>query len=253
MESATYSALLRNNQNFRRLWAGQVISELGTWFSAIAELGLVRMLSGSTMMTAALLVARTLPFLLVSPLAGVAVDRGQRKRILIGPRDVLRLSKELGRDTHHQGGSARASEQLGINLADRVHRNVLHVLQATNHLHIFGFGDDGVGRLVQRLQRTAAPAVDRRPGDGEGQPSHQAHRPAYVQPLLLFREGTAQHEVIDLFRIDAGAFDDRLHHAGGEIIAANIAEPALVLVGTADGSTGTGNDDGTFHVRRPYL
>lgn len=95
MNSATYSELLRNNKNFRRLWTGQVISELGTWFSAIAELGLMRLLSGSTMMTAALLVARTLPFLLVSPLAGVAVDRGNRKRILIAA-DLVRAALALG-------------------------------------------------------------------------------------------------------------------------------------------------------------
>jgi MFS family permease len=95
MNSATYGELLRKNPNFRRLWAGQVISELGTWFSAIAELGLMRMLSGSTMMTAALLVARTLPFLLVSPLAGVAVDRGKRKRILIAA-DLIRAVLAIG-------------------------------------------------------------------------------------------------------------------------------------------------------------
>ena len=95
MHSATYGELLRGNRNFRSLWAGQVISELGTWFSAIAELGLMRLLSGSTMMTAALLVARTLPFLLVSPLAGVAVDRGRRKRILIAA-DLLRALLACG-------------------------------------------------------------------------------------------------------------------------------------------------------------
>src|SRR5215475_8211394 len=70
MNSVSYSELLKGNKNFRRLWAGQVISELGTWFSFIAELGLVRMLSGSPLMTTALLVARLLPFLLVAPIAG---------------------------------------------------------------------------------------------------------------------------------------------------------------------------------------
>src|SRR5215510_7241652 len=68
MKSVSYSDLLKGNKNFRRLWAGQVISELGTWFSFIAELGLVRMLSGSPLMTTALLVARLLPFLLAADL-----------------------------------------------------------------------------------------------------------------------------------------------------------------------------------------
>jgi MFS family permease len=89
MLSATYSELLRGNKNFRRLWAGQLISELGTWFSFIAELGLVRMFSGSALATTALLVARLLPFLLVAPVAGVFVDRRSRKRMMIAT-DLLR-------------------------------------------------------------------------------------------------------------------------------------------------------------------
>jgi MFS family permease len=89
MSSATYSELLRGNRDFRRLWAGQMISELGSWFSFIAELGLVRMLSGSAMTTTALLVARLLPFLLVAPFAGVLTDRKSRKQIMISA-DLLR-------------------------------------------------------------------------------------------------------------------------------------------------------------------
>jgi MFS family permease len=95
MQSVSYRELLRNNRNFRRLWSGQVVSELGTWFSAIAELGLIRMLSGSALMTTAVLVARLLPFLLIAPLAGVAVDRGNRKRILIAA-DLIRALIALG-------------------------------------------------------------------------------------------------------------------------------------------------------------
>ena len=89
MHSVTYRELLGNNPNFRRLWLGQVISELGSWFSFIAELGLVRLISGSTWATTGLLVARLLPFLLAAPFAGVFVDRYSRKRILI-LTDLLR-------------------------------------------------------------------------------------------------------------------------------------------------------------------
>lgn len=95
MRSIGYGQLLRNNANFRNLWAGQVISELGTWFSLMAELGLIRLLSGSNWMTTALLTARLLPFLLLAPLAGVAVDRGNRRRILIAT-DLIRAVIALG-------------------------------------------------------------------------------------------------------------------------------------------------------------
>ncbi len=91
MLSATYSELLRKNKNYRRLWMGQMISELGTWFSFIAELGLVRLLSGSPWVTTALLVARTMPFFLSGPLAGVLVDRRSRKQIMIAS-DLLRAT-----------------------------------------------------------------------------------------------------------------------------------------------------------------
>ena len=89
MKSASYRELLKGNKNFRSLWAGQVISELGSWFSFIAELGLVRMLSGSALMTTALLVARLLPFLLVAPIAGVCADRRSRKKLMV-VADLLR-------------------------------------------------------------------------------------------------------------------------------------------------------------------
>jgi MFS family permease len=89
MQSVTYRELLGRNHHFRWLWMGQVISELGTWFSFIAELGLVRLVSGSVWATTLLLVARLLPFLLVAPIAGVLVDRYSRKHILVAT-DLLR-------------------------------------------------------------------------------------------------------------------------------------------------------------------
>ncbi|MBL8191948.1 MAG: MFS transporter, partial [Acidobacteria bacterium] len=95
MQSATFKELLQRNINFRRLWFGQVISELGTWFSFIAELGLIQVYSGSTWMTAGLLVSRLLPVLIFAPLAGVAVDRLNRKQILI-IADLVRALAALG-------------------------------------------------------------------------------------------------------------------------------------------------------------
>jgi MFS family permease len=94
MSSATYRELLGSNKNFRLLWIGQVISELGTWFSFIAELGLVRTYSGSPLATTSLLVAKLLPYLLVAPIAGVLADRRSRKRLLIAT-DLARAALAL--------------------------------------------------------------------------------------------------------------------------------------------------------------
>src|SRR5262249_38492861 len=94
MASGTYRELLGGNKDFRLLWIGQLISELGTWFSFIAELGLVRTFSGSPLATTALLVAKLLPFLLVAPLAGVLADRRSRKTLLI-TADLIRAALAL--------------------------------------------------------------------------------------------------------------------------------------------------------------
>lgn len=82
--SLTYSQLLGGNRNFRNLWLGQVVSELGNWFNFIAGLGLVRVVSGAAPEAAAIiLVARTAPFALLMPLAGALVDRTSRRAVML--------------------------------------------------------------------------------------------------------------------------------------------------------------------------
>src|SRR5918912_2218331 len=84
MTSITYTQLLRGNRAFRRLWSGQVVSELGNWFNFIAGLGLVRAVSGSAPeATAVMLVTRLAPFALFAPLAGAIVDRWSRRTVMI--------------------------------------------------------------------------------------------------------------------------------------------------------------------------
>ncbi len=96
MSSLTYTQLLRRNQSFRRLWAGQVISELGNWFNFIAGLGLVRVVSaGAPEATAILIVARLAPFALFAPFAGALVDRWSRRTVMIAS-DAARAVFALG-------------------------------------------------------------------------------------------------------------------------------------------------------------
>ena len=96
MDSLTYIQLLRRNRSFRRLWWGQVISELGNWFNFIAGLGLVRMVShGDPEVTTIILLARLVPFTLFAPLAGAFVDRWSRRAVMI-VSDVARVAVALG-------------------------------------------------------------------------------------------------------------------------------------------------------------
>jgi MFS family permease len=96
MDSLTYLQLLRRNRPFRRLWWGQVISELGNWFNFIAGLGLVRLISnGDAAVTTIMLLCRMVPFTLFAPLAGAFVDRWSRRAVMIAS-DVARVAVALG-------------------------------------------------------------------------------------------------------------------------------------------------------------
>ena len=41
-----YTRLVRENQNFRRLWLAQIVSEIGDWFYALAVYSLILELTG---------------------------------------------------------------------------------------------------------------------------------------------------------------------------------------------------------------
>ncbi|HEV7472468.1 MAG TPA: MFS transporter [Pyrinomonadaceae bacterium] len=96
MDSLTYLQLLRRNRSFRRLWWGQVISELGSWFNFIAGLGLVRAIShGDPGVTTIFLLARMVPLTLFLPLAGAFVDRWSRRVVMI-VSDLARVAIAIG-------------------------------------------------------------------------------------------------------------------------------------------------------------
>lgn len=91
MDSLTYTQLLRRNRSFRRLFSGQVISELGNWFNFIAALGMVRVVSNAAPeVTTILLISRLVPFTVFGPLAGAFVDRWSRRTVMI-VTDLLRV------------------------------------------------------------------------------------------------------------------------------------------------------------------
>ncbi len=81
----TYLNLLRRNPDFSRLWYAQVVSLFGDWFSTITLLALVAAYSPENkgLAVSGLLLARSLPPMLISPAAGVLIDRFDRKRLLV--------------------------------------------------------------------------------------------------------------------------------------------------------------------------
>jgi MFS family permease len=94
-ERAGYWALVSGNTDFRRLWIGTLISLLGDWFNTIALYVLVTELTGSPLALGAVFITKMLPWALAAPLAGVLVDRYNRRRLMIGT-DLLRAAIVLG-------------------------------------------------------------------------------------------------------------------------------------------------------------
>ena len=90
-----YLDLLRSNRNFRFLWFGQIVSLLGDWFNLIASASLIALLTQSGVAVGALFVVRMLAPFVVSPIAGVAADRYNRKWLLI-LADATRAITVLG-------------------------------------------------------------------------------------------------------------------------------------------------------------
>jgi predicted MFS family arabinose efflux permease len=88
-------ALIRTNRNFRFLWFGQVVSQLGDWFNTVAIFALLFELTGSATAVAVLMVLQVLPVAIVGPAAGVVVDRFDRRRIMIAA-DLVRGFAVLG-------------------------------------------------------------------------------------------------------------------------------------------------------------
>jgi len=95
MKSFGYATLLRNNRNFRCLWIGQIISELGDWFNNISVLALAMHLTGSGLVVSAVLLSRTVPAVLFGPAAGVLADRFKRRTLLLAA-DYIRAVLALG-------------------------------------------------------------------------------------------------------------------------------------------------------------
>jgi MFS family permease len=107
-----YIRLLRENADFSNLWLAQVISLLGDWFSFVALSALVSRYSDRPgLAVSGLLLARFLPPLLVSPIAGVLVDRFNRKYLLMFS-DLMRAALVAGM----------------LLVTDREHLNLIYVL-----------------------------------------------------------------------------------------------------------------------------
>jgi MFS family permease len=82
-------------RDFRFLWGGRAISLLGSWLLVVAVPAHVYALTGSVFATGLTLAAEYLPALLLGPVAGVLVDRWDRRRVMI-VADLFRAGAVAG-------------------------------------------------------------------------------------------------------------------------------------------------------------
>ncbi len=78
-----YRELLRTQPAFRRLWLGQIVSELGDWLQLLALLALFPTAGAGVERLAGIFIVRMLPAILWAPLAGVVADRFPRGQIMV--------------------------------------------------------------------------------------------------------------------------------------------------------------------------
>ena len=81
--------LLRHNRNYRNLWLGQLVSEIGDHFNTIAVLSLTLDITSSGLAVGGVMLSRTLPASVAGPLAGVVLDRLDRRTVMM-ISDLLR-------------------------------------------------------------------------------------------------------------------------------------------------------------------
>jgi MFS family permease len=71
-------------RDFRLMWAGGLVSALGSWLLTLAIPTHIFLVTGSLRATGLTVAAEYLPLLVLGPVAGVCADRWDRRRLMIG-------------------------------------------------------------------------------------------------------------------------------------------------------------------------
>lgn len=75
--------LLRRNRNLRYTWIGQIVSEIGDHFNNIAVFSLALAQTQSGMVVSGIMLSRAFAVVLAGPVAGVLLDRLDRRQVMI--------------------------------------------------------------------------------------------------------------------------------------------------------------------------
>lgn len=137
------------HRNFRLFFAGQSIPLVGTWITRVATSWLIYRLTGSELVLGLAGFCGQIPTLLITPLAGVLVDRMDRRRML-----VLTQAASL----------LQSAALAGLTLAGHVTVVRIVVLQGAAGHH-------------QRLRHSSAAGLRQRDGRSPPRPRQCQHLP----------------------------------------------------------------------------
>jgi MFS family permease len=107
------------SRNYRLFFSGQGVSLIGTWITRIATSWLVYRLTGSELLLGVVGFCGQIPTLILSPVAGVLVDRWDRHRILVWTQ-VLSMLQSLALAVLALAGIITVTEVLVLQLAQGV-------------------------------------------------------------------------------------------------------------------------------------
>jgi MFS family permease len=91
----SFFGVLRHNSNYRYTWIGQIVSEIGDHFNNIAVFALALAHTKSGLVVSGIMLSRAIPAILAGPIAGVVLDRFDRRRIMLAS-DLFRAVLALG-------------------------------------------------------------------------------------------------------------------------------------------------------------
>ena len=141
----TFAAL--SVPNYRRYYAGQAVSLVGTWMQMTAQAWLVLTLTHSSTALGVIVALQTLPVLLLAPYGGVIADRVDKRRMMVA------LQTAMG-----------------------VQALILGVLTVTGTVQVWEIGVLALAsRPQQRVREPFATVVH--DGDGRGRASAQRGQP----------------------------------------------------------------------------
>jgi MFS family permease len=92
---SAFTRLLHDNRNYRYTWVGQVVSEVGDHFNNIAVMSLAMEHANPGLVVTGVFLSRAASMLVAGPIAGVLLDRLNRKRVMIAS-DLVRALIALG-------------------------------------------------------------------------------------------------------------------------------------------------------------